>query len=250
MGLLFVTLGSAALLLTGAGVAPRTAAHPLCSLGPFPVARWSQATYLLGRARADTVRAGMGDIKRIVQDGDWGSGAPRPIYGQLVDVNRFGGADSASLAEAFKRRRSRVVLVVPWGYNVSCATTYWSGSARWIRLRDPGMFALKLRPQSQWVNGVPTLDALVADLEPYPHGPFYQREERGTEALKTMPSLTAAEYYELYRALPELETFSTDPGAAARQALDTWERKNPHLAKKYPATRILEGARRNLKQPD
>jgi hypothetical protein len=111
------------------------------------------------------------------------------------------------------------------------------------------VFILLLRPEAQWAKGIPTFDALMADLEPYPHGRFYRREERGTEALKTMPSLTAAEYFELYRALPERETFRTNP-AAARRVLDAWERGNPHLAKKYPASEILEDARSNLKHPD
>ncbi len=244
-----LTLASAGLLLTGAGVAPRTATHPLCSLAPFPDARASQVTYLLGRARPDTVLAGKGDVEPTSHGGHWGRGAPRPVYGQLVTTNGFGGADSVSLARAFQRRSSRMVLIVPWDYDSGCETTYWNGSARWIRLRDPGMFALKLRPQSRWANGIPTLDAFVADLEPYPHGLFFQRGYRGTDALKTKPSLTAAEYFELYRALPERETFRTDP-AAARRLLDAWERGNPHLAKKYPATKILEDARSNLKYPD
>lgn len=249
MLLALVTLGSAALLMSGFGGASNTSARPLCSLAPFPDARFSGVTYLLGRARPDTVFAGKGGVQPSGRSGHSGPGAPRAVYGQLVTVDQFGGADSASLARAFKHRRSRVVLIVPWGYDASCERTYWNGSARWIRLRDPGMFTLELRPEAQWAKGMPTFDAFMADLEPYPHGLFYQREERGTEALKTMPSLTAAEYFELLRALPERETFKANP-AAARQALDTWEQKNPSQAKKYPATKILERARWNLKNPD
>jgi hypothetical protein len=241
-----LTLGSAALLLSGVGGNPGRSAAAPCSLAPFPDTRSPEVTYLLGRAQPDTVFAGKGEVQPSARTGQSGPGTPRAVYGQRVQVDRFGGADSVSLAQAFRRNGTRVVLIVPWGYDTACETTYWRGSARWIRLREPGVFILLLRPEAQWAKGIPTFDALMADLEPYPHGRFYRREERGTEALKTMPSLTAAEYLELYRALPERETVRTNP-AAARQALDWWEQRHPELAKKYPATKILEDVRRNLK---
>lgn len=244
-----VVLGSATLMMSGLGAVPSRGASPLCSLAPFPDARSPEVTYLLGRAQPDTVFAGKGDVQPSARRGHSGPGTPRAVYGQRVQADRFGGADGVRLARAFRRNGSRVVLIVPWGYDAACKTTYWNGSARWIRLRDPGMFVLMLRPEAQWAKGIPTFDAFMADLEPYPHGRFYQREERGTEALKTMPSLSAAEYFELYRALPQRETIRTNP-AAARQALDQWEQSNPRLARKSPATKILDDVRRQLKQPD
>lgn len=232
-------LGFAALAPVVAGESNR------CSIRPFPDARDPEVTYLLGTATPDTLLAGPGTVEPSAGPGHWGPGGLQSIYGQVIHVERFGGADSTTLARAFEHHDTPRVVIVPWAYDPSCRTTLWSRSAQWVPLGAPGMFTVRLRPRSQWVEGVPTLDAFMADIEPFPLGLFFQRGHRGTDALRTKPSLTAAEYFDLYRALPDRSTIRQNPTAASA-AVARWEQVNPQLAVKYPATEILRQARWNI----
>ncbi len=214
-----------------------------CSPVPFPWVRDATVTYLLGTATADTVRAGPGAVDPGDDHGHRGRGDAREIHGQRVRVERFGGADSTTLAAAFPDAANREVVIVPWNYDPACRATHWSRSARWIPLEQPGMFIVRLRPPGHWADGIPTFDAFMADLKPYPHGVFFDRGHRGTGRLRTEPSLTAAEYFELYRALPDHALIRSDPAAAAAR-LDAWVRAHPDAATRYPAPEILGGVRR------
>ena len=107
------------------------------------------------------------------------------------------------------------------------------------------MFTLRLRPEEDWSAGMPTFDAFMADLEPYPHALFFRRGYRGTDALQTQPSLTPEEFFELYHGLPDRDLIRSDPAAAETQ-LEQWIEEHPHLAQKYPAPRILEWARASV----
>jgi hypothetical protein len=197
---------------------------------------------MLGVATPDTVLAGHGAVEAGTGPGHWGPGGERPIHGQLIRVERFGGADSTTLARAFGEAGNRDVVIVPWDYDPACRTAIWSRGARWVPLDRPGTFTVRLRPRSHWAQGIPTFDAFMADIEPYPLGVFFQRGYRGTDALQTQPSLTAAQYLELYRALPNGQMLRDDPEGAA-ELVAAWERANPELAATYPAPQILDGVR-------
>jgi hypothetical protein len=230
-----------ALLLAGS-VASGTrisdeASPPVCSFAPFRGLRLAEKTHLLGSAAADTLLAGLGSVQPSGGRGHWGSGAPRTIYGQVVQIERFGGADSLRIAAAFLRQGHSQVVLVPWDYDEGCEPTIWSESARWILPTDPGVFTVRLRPEAQWAQGLPTFDAFVADLQPYPHGGFFRKGYAGRE-LQTEPSLTAAEYYELYRRLPTREVIE-EHGGQATAAVRAWVSANPAVAAKYPTARIL-----------
>jgi hypothetical protein len=224
--------------LTTAGAAP----HPICSLVPVAVFRDTAVTYLVGAAVPDTAPAGLGATRPSEAGGHWGAGRARAVFGQVIRVDRLAGADSAVLERAFMRLDAREVVVVPWDYGPDCRAVVWGRSFRWVETAAPGFYRLRPRPESEWTTGRPVLDAFRADLEPYPHGIFFQRGYRGTHAVRTGPALTPAEYFSLYSALPPSSVASERP-QAARAILDAWERTHPDLAAKYPATAALQFAR-------
>jgi hypothetical protein len=246
---LSIVFGSLAAALLALAAPPSATADEFnrCSVRPFSGARDPEVTYLLGTALPDTLLAGPGMIEPSAGPGHWGRGGERQIYGQVIQVERFGGADSTTLALAFGERSIAQAVIVPWDYDPSCRTTIRSRSAQWVPLGVPGMFTVRLRPESEWADGLPTFDAFMADLEPYPLGVLFQRGYRGTEALRTRPSLSAAEYFELYRALPERNMIRRDPEAAAA-LINRWEQAHPELAQKYPATEVLRWARRSIER--
>jgi hypothetical protein len=213
------------------------ASPPVCSFTAFRGLRLAENTHLLGSAAADTLLAGPGNVRPSGERGHWGSGAPRAIYGQRVHVERFGGADSLRIAEAFQRQGHSQAVLVPWDYDEGCSTTIWSPSARWILPAEPGVFTVRLRPEVEWAQGLPTFDAFTADLQPYPHGLLFRKGYEGAE-LQTEPSLTAAEYYELYRRLPTQEMIQEQRVQAAA-AVRAWAHANPAVAAKFPTARIL-----------
>jgi hypothetical protein len=218
-----------------------------CSVAPVIVFRNNGGTYLLGSALPDTVAAGPGRVRPSREGGHWGAGGPRAIYGQVVRVDRFGGKDSATIAQAFARQGSREVVIVPWDYGPDCAEVVWSRSARWVTTDAPGFYRLVPRPQSEWVNGRPVLDAFMADLGPYPHALFYENSFRGAGAARGPQALTAAELFAFYVALPSGDDARLRPDRA-RLMLDTWERANEDLAAKYPASVSLSLARSELRR--
>ncbi len=228
-----------AFIILSPGLGTPATSKVRCSLAPFSGFRSAHQTHFIGIAAPDTVEAGPGAVKFNLEAGHSGYPRPRLIYGQVVRIERIGGAHAEVLREHFARSSSREVILVPWDYDAGCKTSLWPGSTRWIKRDRPGFFTVTLRPQEYWVGGRPTFDAFMAALEPYPHGEFYRHGYRGTDALKTGPSLSAEEYYTLYEALPDGEEFRRDPREATK-ALRQWKREHPALARKYPATEILE----------
>jgi hypothetical protein len=219
--------------------------RPICSVKPVAIFRDTAATYLVGTAAPDTVAAGRGAIEPSEAAGHWSAGRSRPIFGQVIRVDRLGGADSAVLEGAFARLGARQVVVVPWDYGPDCRAVIWGRSFRWVESREPGFYRLRARPVGESVSGRPVLDAFRADLEPYPHGIFFQRGYRGTAAVRTGPALTPAEYFTFYSALPS-STLVREKPQEARAILEAFQRTHPELAAKYPAKSALQHARAML----
>lgn len=225
----------------GPGASPDAGA--LCSLIPLPTGRDAALTYILGTAAPDTVRAGAGSVRASGGPGHWSSGRARAIFGQVVQAERFGGADSTQIADAFAARGNREAVIVPWDYDPACQPTPWGRTARWSPVGRVGTYTVRPRPVEEWVEGRPTFDAFGADLEPYPHGLFFQGGYRGTDRLRTETSLTSEEFFELYRALPTFEEARRNR-AVIEDAVSRWELLNPELRDRYPAPEIFEQIRR------
>ena len=221
----------------GARASTRNAS--LCSVAPLPYGRNPTVTYFVGVALPDTMLAGPGRVRPSRGGGHWGPGRERTIYGQLVRVDTLGGVQAGDVRNAFGRRGSREVLIVPWDYDAGCEPTYWTGSARWVTPDLSGFYTVTPRPRREWVEDIPTFDAFSADLEPYPHGAFFRAGYRGTDALKTSPSLDARELFGLYNVLPVWEDIRHRDSTAFERVFE-WARDNPELAARYPAQRIFE----------
>jgi hypothetical protein len=224
-------------ILTAVAIAGASAPR-ICSPVAFAMFRDSTTTFLVGTAAPDTVFVGPGATKPSGDGGHWGSGRDRAVFGQVIRVDRLAGADSAALERAFTKLGAREVIVVPWDYSADCQPVIWSRTFRWVTSPAPGFYQLRPRPDSTWGNGRPILDAFRADLEPYPHGVYFERGYRGTDAIRTGPALTPVEYFTFYSALPSSLDVRERP-SVARAAVDAWERAYPEIAAKYPATASL-----------
>jgi len=221
-------------------VAPRYAAHgsptASCTMRIFAHSRDSITTYLLGRSTADTILAGTG---LVFPQSDAGWARHPGVFGQLIQVETLAGAHAEDVRKALAARRSSEVVVVPWGYDPGCGTDYWRRSARWTTPDSMGVFSLRLRPESLWVSGYPTFDARYASVYTYAYGPYTLgphdtvRNEGGTH-LVSQSTMSAAEVFALYMALP---IGTGDSTALAR--LREWVRANPTARTKYPGFMIL-----------
>ena len=187
---------------------------------------------LLGSALGDTLHAGAGEVApRHESHPGWVRA--RPIFGQLIEIARHAGADSAVLARAFARNRSNHVVVVPWAFDPACEPTPWEESAAWVSPGELGVFTVRLRRQSHWANGVPTFDALRAQFEPYPSA--YLLLTRADSLLRS-EAITAPEYFDSLRAIPAYKDVRGEPAPAT---IAGWRTRQRELASRYPATRVL-----------
>ena len=207
-----------------------------CTIERLSVVRDPVATYLLGQATPDTVLAGVGMIlpTRWQRSDD-------PVYGQLVRVDSLDGPDAERVREALAKLRSSEAVLVPWAYGPGCETARWTRSARWTSPDSSGLFTLRLRPESLWVAGRPTFDALRASVLSYAYGPHTVgphtrfRGPAGT-TLEDEESLTPGEVFTLYTVLPTLAQ-AGDSAAIAR--LREWVRAHPRARERFPGTYIL-----------
>lgn len=207
-----------------------------CTMSKLSAARDSVTTYLLGRATPDTVLAGADPILS-----SFGQLSNRAVYGQVVSVDSLSGPDAAAARGALTNRRSTEVVVVPWGYNSGCGPDFWRGSARWTTPDSSGLFSVRVRPESLWIAGRPTFDALYASLYSYAYGPYTVGPHTRLAAtvgatLLGEESLTPAEVFTLYTMLP---TFAQAGDSAATRRLRDWVRANPRVQRRFPGTYIL-----------
>lgn len=212
---------AAAVLFAGAaagGARPAQGAAA-CSLSPFPAAR--VPLQLIATATPDTLPASAGDVRYTLERGT----RERAIHGQVVRVERVGGAQAAE----FPAGADRAVLV-PWSYDAGCRRTLWTGSARWVEPGGRGLYWSALRPRDQWVDGLPTLDIGDPFQSPYSGG---SEEWRGTDSILTIEQL-----FDLLLLLPPLDEGDASPEASARPLME-WARANPELARLHPASDIL-----------
>ena len=208
-----------------------------CSMSILPGARDSFTTTLLGRATADTIAAGAGFVARSIWER-----TDHAIYGQIIRVDSMLGPGADLARQGLVARHSNEVLIVPWENNPGCGIDVWSRSARWTSPDSSGLFSLRLRPESLWASGRPTFDAFFAANYSYADGPYtigphtVLHGSVGAE-LQANGSMTPAEVFALYAALPAFVQ-SSDPAAIAR--LRDWVRANPHVLTRYPGNQILQ----------
>jgi hypothetical protein len=104
-----------------------------------------------------------------------------------------------------------------------------------------GVFTVMLRERKHWAGDVPTFDAFAADIEPYPHGIFYQHGYRGTDAVQRGEGLTVQEFFEFYLALPPFDSYPDS--LQYRKAICDWAAAHPVQAGRFPASRLTQWER-------
>ncbi len=186
--------------------------------------------FILGRAGADTVLAGAGAVAFRVASGHFGPASNRQIFALAIDVERVVGP-----AKRLMPKRVSRVLIVPWDYGADCQPTPYARSARWVAVGVRGMFSASLRPTSEWVGGVPTLDVFTPELEPYPVGQVQQAARRRAGADS---ALTVDDMLELMDNLPDAQAMRRDPERAS-QSLYAWVRADTVRSRLYPVRQIL-----------
>lgn len=201
-----------------------------CSKIPVTVQRWSESTVLfIGRATADTIRTGPGDVSYGITGGHFGRAGNRVIYGQSIDVESLSPVDRRLLPAGVKR-----VVLVPWDYGADCSVTPWTNTARWIQPGTRGIYHAALRHKQHWLNGVPVLDVFSPEYSPYT-GVARQRlrVENGEQ-----PLLGVDELYEAVSHLPDPAAMKADPVAATTSFLE-WVRANRALAEREPLRQLV-----------
>lgn len=239
----YLSLALLAPLVTLLAVRGPAASSPVCSIVPFPVDRDSQTTVFIGRAVAETLYAGAGGVRYSVRGGHWSANRnDRRIFGQRIDVLRLGGAGAPALDTLFARRADSSVVVVPWDYDPGCETTLWGRSFLWTMPESVGVFTVILRPRENWAAALPTFDAFKADIEPYPHGIFYQEGYGGTGAVRQGGGLSVSEFFDFYLALPPFYGYGSD-SLQYRKIICDWAAAHPQQALRFPASRLVSWQR-------
>jgi hypothetical protein len=117
------------------------------------------------------------------------------------------------------------LVVVPWGYGPNCGPLLWSESFVWV---DPGAEVVFFLPLLD--DGVEGFDVLGWHY-PYPTCVLIEHEAPGIPERDEW--MTASEYYDLARALPDDDLWDSNPEAGKRQ-LESWAREHPATAEKFP----------------
>jgi hypothetical protein len=239
IGILLVPFAFHVMVMPPVPAADMPEIRGVCSIVPFPTARDTGTTVFVARALAETVAAGAGRVDHRVRGGHWASNRrARDIFGQRFLALRIAGASAMDLARIFREQQDSSVVVVPWDYDPACETTLWGRSFLWTPVDSVGVFTVRLRAESHWADGRPTFDAFMADIEPYPHGIFFQHGYRGTDALGRGEGLSASEYFAYYLALPPFERYGPD-SLRYREILCAWAATHPREAQRYPASEVV-----------
>lgn len=153
---------------------------------------------------------------------------PSLPYGQVVRVERFGGAEGERVRAALERSGGEAVLV-RWTLRGDCGEALNPSREPWTRPGGRLFTTARLRAREGWVEGRPTLDVSSFDF-PYP-----DRQPGHDDSGREVPGLRVADYWSLYEALPAHAVLRRDT-AAALAPLRGWMRAHPQLAR-HPVAR-------------
>jgi hypothetical protein len=207
------------------------AERAICTLVPLDIRlRSPDMVAFIGTVDADTVLAGAGAQRYTTEQGHYGSGTRRLIFGQTARVDRPERAAPQALREAIATNRA--VVLVPWDFSASCEPVPWTRSARWLAPGKRGVFVGTLRDRAHWVGARPTFD-VTPEVAVYP-SPWPIPGARRPDG----PVLSADEFLSLYEVLPDGESLEATPVSAVAPLL-RWAQAFPKLAAKQPAAYVL-----------
>lgn len=211
-----------------------------CQRPPFPPSRVSTETYFIGLLLAQMIDAGPNTAPCYGSPRS-GPECPARVSGQVVRIERVGGAHAVELQRTLESTRG-VAILVPWDDDPSCQPQAWTRAGYPWAVGRRGFFVARLRPEAEWADGKPTFDVQPAFGQPYPHAtPFHYGLTGSKVASKVW--LSVDEYWTLSEALPDRDTLGKDACAALRP-LQAWVAAHRRLAKRYPAPDIVKFAQR------
>jgi hypothetical protein len=229
-----------------------TAARPAaaCSLLGVRGNQYAESTHLIATTSDRTVNAGRGlprELRRAEGPRDWREMMyspanrewwglqvrkigrrvrrlfrPRLPYGQVVTLQRVGGADAARIRAALRESGGEAVLV-RWDLGGDCSPVLREEQGPWLRPGARVFLTAQLRNRRGWVRGRPTFDVQSADY-PYPRDAQFVGGSRSGG--RPLPVET---FWSLYESLPR--GYEPPDTAAALARLDAWTRANPAAAR-------------------
>jgi hypothetical protein len=143
-------------------------------------------------------------------------------YGQVVRLERVGGAHASRIRAALAASRNEAVLV-RWELGADCGPARSERREPWLDRGSRVFTTARLRAKAGWVGGRPTFDVTSFDYPYTEQAPW--TDPRGHRVAG--PRL--AEYWELYETLPTFPQMERDT-AAALAPMRAWVRAHPALA--------------------
>jgi hypothetical protein len=242
MGILGLALAS---VVAGQG-------ESFCSLMQFRGMRPRNAVELSLRATTDSLPelnriAGNTNETGYRQRLSWDTAT---VYAQVFQVDRVDGN-----RDAFRSREFRRVAVVWWRLGLQCQRVSPKPAVRrdvpelflpafQIDRRDSirenlGASFAELRPEGQWIGGIPTLDIVAGAWT-------YSPDERRPENLPpTQGALTISEFRDLFERLPIVGA-SYSESQLRWHAMLRWGDADARRWTRYPAAQFLCNAVTNL----
>lgn len=148
---------------------------------------------------------------------------PSLPHGQIVRIERIGGAGGARVQTALARSGGEAVLVF-WELRANCGTAL--STRREPRLTEPQrVFTVAwLRRENGWAGGRPTFDVSAGEF------PYRDQVLWPDHTGRRVRGIRVTEYWSLYQKLPERAALLRDTGAALAP-LRGWVRAHPALAR-------------------
>jgi hypothetical protein len=149
------------------------------------------------------------------------------VISQVVHWRLVGGRDSAFLAARRSAGDDRI-SIVRWGMGSMCERTAYHTALPVSTHAIVG----RLRPDSLWIDEIPTFDVTATMFRPYPSDHLSDPDLRLPERM-----LEAADVYDLLAAIPEWS--SRQPtGCMVAPALKEWLSRHRDRLDVYPITRL------------
>jgi hypothetical protein len=174
----------------------------ICELSAPPIARVPEASHFI----ATTTRGGV---------------SANEVRAQVI----VGRTDSAAMARG-------AVILVPRSHGRDCRPVPWDiarDGGPWSPPEGASFYTGVLRPRSQWIDGLPTVDIHMAHQQPAWHG----------FASTAWPLLTPQEFFDFYPFLPTYEEYREKQTPAFRRLM-LWESAHQALAARQPVRSILD----------
>lgn len=211
-----------AMMLAGAGTPP----SPACTKGMVLwFERDPEVGFVILRATTDSILDGeyFHEDRMPTKTPAQPRGEARPVFGQLFEVVAV-GEEQRDEVEGHER-----AVLVWWSVGLFCER-WFPRRSREVTEGVELFVAKRPRDPADWIDGIPTYDVEFGDW-------LYHAGERRPDD-RTIGSLTAAEYAELYELWPEVGA-SRETAIASLESIIRWGAAAPGRWDLWPARLVL-----------